>query len=234
MNELIKIRESHGKKAISARELYEFLDFDQSQWSRWWKTNIVGNPFAENMVDFQAFDIMSNGNPTVDFALSIDFAKRLAMMAKTKRGEEARKYFIECEKQLQQQFAIPKTFSEALMLAAKQAETIELQQKQIELAAPKVEFFDAVTDSTDAIDIGSAAKVLNLGIGRNKLFEFLRKKEILMNNNQPYQSHIDNGHFRTIEQKWQKPDGSTCINIKTVVYQKGLNYIRKLYTDKAN
>ena len=31
-----------------------------------------------------------------------------------------------------------------------------------------------------------------------------------------------------IETKYTKPDGSTHINLKTVVYQKGLDYIRKL------
>ena len=94
---------------------------------------------------------------------------------------------------------------------------------------PKEEFFDAVTDSRDAIEIGKVAKVLNLpGIGRNKLFEILRKKGILMKNNIPYQKYIDNGCFRTIEQKYSMPDGETRISIKTLVYQKGIDYIRKI------
>ena len=109
------------------------------------------------------------------------------------------------------------------------AQTLEDKERQIAVLTPKAEFFDAVTDSTDAIDIGSAAKVLNMGIGRNKLFLYLRRKGVLMGNNQPYQEYIDRGYFRVIEQKYTKPDGSTHINIKTVVYQKGLDYIRKLY-----
>ncbi len=63
---------------------------------------------------------------------------------------------------------------------------------------------------------------------RNKLFELLRQKGILMQNNQPYQKYIDAGYFRTIEQKWNDKEGTTHINIKTLVFQKGLNYIRKL------
>ena len=75
---------------------------------------------------------------------------------------------------IQQQFQIPQTYSEALMLAAKQAEQIEQQNALIELQKPKVEFYEAVTGSSDTIDIGQAAKVLNIkGIGRNNLFEFL-------------------------------------------------------------
>jgi anti-repressor protein len=105
---------------------------------------------------------------------------------------------------------------------------IEDKEKQIALMQPKAEFFDAVADSKDAIDIGTAAKVLKIpGMGRNNLFEFLRNKGILMQNNQPYQRYVDAGYFRVVEQKYTKPDGSTNINIKTLVYQKGLDFIRR-------
>ena len=101
--------------------------------------------------------------------------------------------------------------------------------KENEVLIPKSQFYDQVTGSKDAIDIGSVAKVLNVkGIGRNKLFQILRDKKVFQGNNLPYQNYIDRGYFRTIEQSYQKPDGSTHINIKTVVYQKGLDYIRKV------
>ena len=130
---------------------------------------------------------------------------------------------------IQQQFQIPQTYSEALMLAAKQAEQIEQQEKLLIEQKPKVDFYEAVTGSKDTIDIGTVAKVLNIkGIGRNNLFEFLRDKGVLMSNNQPKQTYCDRGYFRVIESKFTKPDGSTHINTKTVVYQKGLDYIRKL------
>ena len=133
--------------------------------------------------------------------------------------------FEEMEASLKQ-FAIPKTYAEALRQLA---DSWEENQKLIvdnAIMQPKAEFFDAVAESKDAIDIGSAAKVLNMGIGRNNLFEMLRNKGILMQNNQPYQRYIDLGYFRMIEQKYNKPDGSTHISIKTLVYQKGLDYIR--------
>lgn len=94
---------------------------------------------------------------------------------------------------------------------------------------PKEEFFDAVADSKDAIEIGKVAKVLNRpGIGRNKLFEILRDRGVLMKNNIPYQKYIDNGCFRTIEQKYSVPNGDVRINIKTLVYQKGIERIRRI------
>ena len=44
----------------------------------------------------------TNGIPTIDYAITIDMAKELSMLSKTKKGKEARKYFIECEKQLRE------------------------------------------------------------------------------------------------------------------------------------
>ncbi len=94
---------------------------------------------------------------------------------------------------------------------------------------PKEEFFDAVTDSKDAIDMGQVAKVLNYPkIGRNKLFEILRDNGILQQNNQPYQKYIDCGYFRVVVQKYEARPGEIRINIKTLVFQKGIDYIRKI------
>lgn len=125
-------------------------------------------------------------------------------------------------------YDIPKTYADALQLAANQAKQIEEQTKLIEEQKPKADFYDAVTGSKDAIDMALCAKTLNMGIGRNRLFEFLRTRLVLDNRNIPYERYIDRGYFRTIEQKYTKPDGTTCINIKTVVYQKGMEYIRNL------
>lgn len=106
---------------------------------------------------------------------------------------------------------------------------LESKDEQIAIMAPKAAFFDDVAGSKDAIEMGKAAKVLNIrGYGRNNLFEFLRDNEILMSDNTPYQTYIDRGYFRTIEQKYTKSDGSIGINIKTLVYQKGLAFIRNL------
>lgn len=94
---------------------------------------------------------------------------------------------------------------------------------------PKVEFYDAVTGSQDAITIAKASKVLNLGIGRNKLFLFLRNMEVLRHDNEPYQKFIDLGWFRVIEHCYQDSEGWPHVRLQTLVYQKGLDGIRKLW-----
>ena len=105
----------------------------------------------------------------------------------------------------------------------------EAQEKQLIEQRPKVDFYDRVTESPDCIDIGQCAKVLNVhGIGRNKLFEILRQKKILNEHNQPYQKYVDCGYFRIIETSFNLPDGTQKINLKTVVFQKGVDFIRKM------
>lgn len=124
-------------------------------------------------------------------------------------------------------YQIPQTYAEALrQLAdkAEQAERLALENKEMK---PKAEFFDAVTDSKTALPIGDVAKVLDMGIGRNKLFQFLREMRILTSDNRPYQEYIDRGYFRVIEQKYDKGYGEVGINIKTLVFQKGVDFIRR-------
>jgi len=113
------------------------------------------------------------------------------------------------------------------------AAQLEEKEKQIQLMTPKAEFFDAVANSKTAIPMAHVAKVLGIrGLGRNNLFQLLREKKVLMKDNTPYQEFVDRGYFRTIEQKYQKPDGETCISIKSLVYQRGLDFIRRIVQDK--
>lgn len=234
MEELIQIKTSEGgKKIVSAKELYDTMDLKKAHWARWSRMNIENNKFAIEKEDYISLTMMVNGAETVDYAITLEFAKKLAMTVKNERGEKVRQYFIECEKKLRGEIQLPRTYAEALLEAGRLALEVEKQQAQIESLKPKAEFFDAVTDSKDAIDIGNVAKILNLGIGRNQMFEFLRSRNVLMRNNVPYQRYIDCGYFRIIEQKYQKADGSTHINIKTLVFQKGMDFILKIYNQKV-
>ena len=105
---------------------------------------------------------------------------------------------------------------------------ISQKDRQIEEMKPKAEFFDTVADSKTAISMNEVAKVLNIkGYGRNNLFEFLRDNKVLDRWNVPYQRYVDNGWFRVIEQHYQK-NGEPVVTTKTLVYQKGVDGIRKM------
>lgn len=109
-----------------------------------------------------------------------------------------------------------------------------LVQKNKELQA-KADFYDCVTGSKDTVDMKECAKVINFrGWGRNKIFELLRQKGVLDRGNQPYQRYCDMKYFRIIESKYVLPTGEVKISLKTVVYQKGLDFIRKLIEKEEN
>lgn len=100
MDELIKITEHDGKRAVSARELHQFLE-NKRQFADWIKQRIDQYGFVEN----QDFEVIHNfvkkpegGRPTTEYALSINMAKELSMVENNENGRMARKYFIECEK----------------------------------------------------------------------------------------------------------------------------------------
>ncbi len=124
---------------------------------------------------------------------------------------------------------LPQTYLEALEALVQSEKVKQEQTKQLEAQKPKVAFFDSVAESKTAIEMGAVAKVLGIkGMGRNNLFQFLRDRKVLMQNNQPMQTYVDRGYFRVIETKYTKPNGDTAINIKTLVYQKGVDFIRKM------
>ena len=101
-------------------------------------------------------------------------------------------------------------------------------EKKVKLLEPKAQFYDDVAGSKESIEMGYVAKVLGIsGMGRNKLFSLLRDKKVLDRNNIPYQQFVDSGYFRVLEQKYSVPNGETKVNIKTMVFQKGIDFIRK-------
>jgi anti-repressor protein len=235
MNGLIKITEKDGKQLVSARELHKFLEAG-SDVGTWFKNQAVKAMLEENEDFTQIVGESTGGRPSIDYALNISSAKEISMLNGGEKGKQARKYFIECEKiakdMLEINPKVPKTFRQALLLAAEQQEIIELQLAQIEVMKPKELFFDQVTGSKDCFDMADVAKVCDLGAGRNTLFQFLRDSKILRENNTPYQQYVDNGCFRVIESKFNKPDGSVNISLKTVVYQKGIDFIIKKYKNR--
>lgn len=99
-------------------------------------------------------------------------------------------------------------------------------EKRLKLLEPKAQFYDDVAGSKDSVEMGHVAKVLGIRrMGRNRLFSLLRDKKVLDKNNIPYQQYVDLGYFRVLEQKYSVPSGETKINIKTMVFQKGIDFI---------
>ncbi|MEF9983720.1 MAG: antA/AntB antirepressor family protein [Oscillospiraceae bacterium] len=87
----------------TAKKLYDFLELEPKNYSRWCNANILKNKFAEISKDYIPFVVeeeRNNPKPTTDYKLTSEFAKQLSMLSKSERGEQARQYFLACEKGL--------------------------------------------------------------------------------------------------------------------------------------
>lgn len=229
-DEFVKV--DFDKQTLSARDLHEKLNIG-TKFATWFP-RMTEYGFAEGIDYKTCYPNLGSenhgGQNMVDYDITVDMAKQICMIQRTPEGKRCRQYLIDLEKAWNSPEHI---MARALKMANAAIENLKSQNylliEDVKRMKPKEEFFDAVADSKDAIEIGKVAKVLNFpGVGRNKLFEILRRKGILMKDNIPYQKFIDNGCFRTIEQKYSLPDGETRISIKTLVYQKGVDYIRKV------
>lgn len=128
-------------------------------------------------------------------------------------------------------YHLPQTYQEALReLADKQDEIDKLEKINKELE-PKGIFFDTVTQSDATTSMADVAKILDMGVGRNKLFSILKNRKILQPDNKPYQKYIDAGYFKLVEEKYDKGDG-VGIYYKTVAKQKGIDFIRKILLEE--
>ena len=120
---------------------------------------------------------------------------------------------------------IPKDYPSALRALADQCELNRLMK-------PKADFYDTVASTESLLSMNDTAKILNMGIGRNRLFKFLRDKNILMKDNMPYQRYVDAGYFKVVESYYMAGDNSV-VSKTTYVRQRGVDYIRKLLKECA-
>lgn len=85
----------------TASKLYSFLELNPSNYSKWCKTNIAENEFAEENVDFTRFVLKYESGVGIkereDYKLTSKFARKLSMTQKNHKGEIARDYFATLE-----------------------------------------------------------------------------------------------------------------------------------------
>jgi phage anti-repressor protein len=106
-NELIPIINKNNEQLVDARQLHEFLKVGRD-FSNWIKFRIEEYSFKEGL-DFVKFDspnlsISKRGGDrrSIDYHLTLDMAKELAMIERNAQGRQIRQYFIACEKKLRQ------------------------------------------------------------------------------------------------------------------------------------
>lgn len=142
--------DSQGR--TTAKRLYEFLELDKSHYSRWCKKNIINNQFAEENTDYWAFAMNGEwgGQATTDYKLTASFAKKLAMVSGSERGEEAREYFLRTETALKD-VAIKRDAELLKMKAAcfDMRQLLESSNKEMEKMRKQLQLLEERQNETD-------------------------------------------------------------------------------------
>jgi prophage antirepressor-like protein len=110
----------------------------------------------------------------------------------------------------------------------------QLEEKNAKLQ-PKADFAEAAFKAEGKVDIGQAAKILNLGFGRNTLFGKLREAGVFFaNRNEPKQKYIDAGYFEVTEKPIPRKNHPGFIVMVVICTQKGLAFINHLFGGKPS
>ena len=111
----------------------------------------------------------------------------------------------------------------------------QLEEKNAKLQ-PKADFAEAAFRAEGKVDIGQAAKILNLGFGRNTLFGKLRDAGIFFKDrNEPKQKYIDAGYFEmTLLPPIRRDNHPDILCQKVFCKPKGLAYINHLFGGKPS
>lgn len=105
---------------------------------------------------------------------------------------------------------------------------------EITVMRPKAEFYDTIMGTGKTIEMKDVAKILDMGIGRNNLFKFLREHKVVDERNVPYQLYVDKRWFKSIPVYFDDPrTGLPSMYLKTVVYPAGIDGIRQLLKSKG-
>ena len=230
MSELIKVDFTGDRPAVSARELYEFLEVGSDY--RHWFPRMCEYGFMEGQ-DFNPVKIdrvQQEGNRMVsrvvdDAALSIDMAKEICMLQRNEKGKLARQYFIQLEKDWN---SPEKVMARALQIADKKIK--ELEQVNAALL-PKAEYFDDLVERNLLTGFRETAK--EIGAKPKKFVADLLDRKYIFRDRRgklmPYQRFLNEGLF---ELKESKSDQNSWAGTQTLITPKGRETFRLLFGAK--
>lgn len=140
---------------VSARELYEFLEVTE-RFNNWFNRQLQYG-FEENQdyVGCKVFNTLAR-QELQDYAIKLDMAKEIAMIQRNEKGKQARRYFLQIEKDWN---SPEKVMARALILANKKIDTLQLENQEMK---PKAEYFDALVDRNLLTNVRDTAKELGV------------------------------------------------------------------------
>src|SRR5260364_326881 len=254
-------------QTVNARELHAFLE-NGARFNDWIKKRIAdygfqeghdymrfelpaGMKMAENGGDLGGIDsaqknvaLKSMGYSSfgqqgrIEYALTLDMAKELAMVERNAKGKQARQYFIECERR-----AIDAVHRDPIQIlndpAAMRGLLLTYSEKVIELEsklnaqAPKVEALDRIAMANGAMCITDAAKTLQ--IRPTELFGWLHSNRWIYRRpgNAGWLTHQDKLQSQVLQHKVvtiAHSDGSERVTEQVRVTAKGLTRLSEHFS----
>lgn len=228
---LIPLQQHNDAPAVLGRDLHEFLEV-KVRYNDWFPRMIEYGFVAGQDYVLKNEYVLGGNNRQYEqsnHVLTLDMAKEVAMIQRTDKGKQARRYFIECEKQAKQ--AAPaltedEIVHQALAITARKVEALEARNQELE---PKAEAYESFMEANGKYSVGEVAKML--GMGQNKLFRELRNAKILISKghlyNTPYQQYMH--HFEVKARTIVHTNGQETVKHTTYVQPSGIDFIaRKL------
>jgi anti-repressor protein len=220
------IVQSDKEFAVAFDEAWQWLDYSRKDSA---KRVLVAN--FEEGIDYCSFhsivERQIGATRVEEIYLTKDCFKQLAMLSGTEKGKAVRLYYLECEKQLKAVLSGDYIATlEALLQTQKEKQALALEAAELR---PKAEDWDSLCSDKNLFTVEKVAKTLAIpGLGKIKLFEWLRNQGILYFDNSktnvPYQKYVELGYFRT-RVKENKYNGETYI--VTLVTTKGFSFIKR-------
>lgn len=170
----------------TAKKLYEFLELDSRNYSRWCKSNITENEFAEENVDYWAFVINEEwgGRTTTDYKLTAHFAKKLSMKGNGTKAEEARDYFTTLEERVKQKVVDLNQLSPELQMFQKIFNSVAEQQLEQKRQAEQINHVEQRVENIREVvaldttswrdDTGNILRKISMELGGGQAYSQVR------------------------------------------------------------
>ncbi len=178
-------------EAVDARDLHRVLRIGKD-FSTWIKDQIIRAMLSENddyrierTVFPQNGENHQGGRPRIDYHLTLDAAKHVAMLAGTDEGRAVRQFLIDRDKKLRQieqaqrfdleaeiqahkerAYAALPDFTNPIIAARAWADEVEgrrAAEAEIEASRPKIKFYDNFVGSDGLYGLQNAGRLLQFG-----------------------------------------------------------------------
>lgn len=220
-------------KTVNARDLHSFLGA-KKDFSSWMKKQIQRARLVENR-DFVTVTLPGEGGrfSAIEYHLSLDSGKHVAMLSGTDKGFEVREYFIECERQVQAPKALPSNYKEALLRLVEQVEANEKLQITIAEQEPTVKAYDRMCLADGLLNITNTAKTLQINPNQ-RLFAYMASngwiyRRVGGKGWVAYQDRIAQGYMTHKVTTVQTSDGREKVVEQVLVTPKGVAKLAKVF-----